>query len=112
MEPDVPFISSLASGAVVPIPTFPVDLETSPDKFCDQPPAELNGVNPKRLVISALVAFARTPEPFALSNVFPVIPLIINPVNDGDCAVPNPKFVLAVVELARSLKLFAEFSGA
>ena len=69
------------------------------------------GVNPSNPVISALVAFATTPVPFARSNVFPVTPLNVNPVNDGEFPVPNPKFVLDVAAFATSLKLFAGFNG-
>ena len=46
-------------------------------------------------MISALVAFDNKPAPLDLTNVFPVTPLNVKPVNDGESAVPNPKFVLA-----------------
>ena len=38
-------------------------------------------------------------------------PLRVNPVNTGEFAIPNPKFVLETSALATSLKLFAGFSG-
>jgi hypothetical protein len=69
------------------------------------------GVKPSNVVISALVAFANTPEPLDLTKVFPFTPLTVNPVNDGESPVPTPKFVLDVAALATSLKLFAGLSG-
>ena len=65
------------------------------------------GVNPSNPVISALVAFATTPVPLARSNVLPVTPLTVNPVNDGESPVPTPKFVLAAPAVTAPVPPFA-----
>ena len=65
------------------------------------------GVKPSKPVISELVAFAKTPEPLALTRVFPFTPLTVNPVNVGESAVPNPKFVRAPDAVAAPVPPFA-----
>ena len=69
------------------------------------------GVNPNNPVISADVAFATTPVPFARNNVFPVTPDTVNPVNVGLSPMPNPNVVLEAPILATSLKLFDGRNG-
>ena len=100
----VPLETILASPLIA---TAVAMFDPLPTKIMFAAKAFVAGVNPNNPVTSALVAFATTPAPLARSNVLPVTPLTVNPVNDGESPVPNPKFVRAPDAVAAPVPPFA-----